>query len=89
MFDLKDALFVVNELGISLDKFSIKDLVNGLNVELEHGKVNPLTNVTNDDLLLTGKIALAHLMEYPNYYNEEYGIVALERELRQRLEDKH
>lgn len=81
MFTIKDALWFVNEMGIKLDKFSIKDLVTGLNIELEHGKINPLTNVTNDDLIMTGKIALAHLMEYPNYYNEEYGLPAMEREL--------
>ena len=40
----------------------------GLNVELEHGTRNPLTNITNDNLKLTAKIALAHLMEFPNYY---------------------
>ena len=40
----------------------------GLNVELEHGSINPITNVTNDDPILTGKIALAHLNEFPDYY---------------------
>lgn len=73
MFNLVDTLWFVNEIGISLDKISIKDLLNGINIELEHGIVNSLTNVTNNDLLITGKIALAHLMEYPNYYNEENG----------------
>lgn len=87
MFTLEDALYFVNEMGISLDKFSIKDLLVGLNIELEHGSVNPLTNVTNDNLIMTGKIALAHLMEYPNYYNEEYGLPAMERELERRLKD--
>ena len=42
----------------------------GLNVELEHGKRNPLTNVTDDDLIDTTKIVLAHLLEAPNYYAE-------------------
>lgn len=87
MFTLEDALYFVNEMGISLDKFSIKDLLEGINIELEHGSVNLLTNVTNDDLIMTGKIALAHLMEYPNYYNEEYGLPAMERELERRLKD--
>jgi hypothetical protein len=89
MFTLKDALWFVNEVGINLDNFSIKDLLVGLNIELEHGTVNPFTNVTNDDLLITGKIALAHLNEYPNYYNEEYGLPAMERELKRRLNDKN
>lgn len=74
-------------MGIKLDKFSIKDLLVGINIELEHGRVNSLTNVTNDDLIITGKIALAHLLEYPNYYNEEYGLPAMERELKKRLEE--
>lgn len=89
MFTLKDALWFVNEMGITLDKFSIKDLLVGLNIELEHGLVSPETNVTNDDLLMTGKIALAHLREYPNYYNEEYGLPAMERELKRRLNDEY
>ena len=87
MFTIQDALFFVNELGIKLDKFSIKDLLVGMNIELEHGLVNGTTNVTNDNLTTTGKIALAHLMEYPNYYNEEYGLPAMERELKRRLKE--
>ena len=50
--------------------YTIKDLTQGMNVELEHGKRNPLTNVTNDSITKTGKIALAHLMEHPKYYVE-------------------
>ena len=84
MFTIEDAVYVANELGIMFDKFSVKDLIIGLNIELEHGYVNPITNVTNNDLLMTGKIALAHLMEFPDYYNEEYGLPAMERELKRR-----
>ncbi len=40
-----------------------------MEVELEHGLHDPATNVTNDDLLITGKIALAHLNEFPDYYD--------------------
>lgn len=87
MFTIQDALFFINELGIKLDKFSIKDLLVGMNIELEHGLINETTNVTNDNLTTTGKIALAHLMEYPNYYNEEYGLPAMERELKRRLKE--
>lgn len=87
MFSFEDAVWVANELGIMFDRFSIKDLVTGLNIEAEHGYVNSVTNVTNNDLLITGKIALAHLMEYPNYYNEEYGLPAMEKELVKRLKD--
>lgn len=84
MFSLEDAVQAINELGIKLDKFSIKDFLTGINIELEHGLVNPLTNVTNNDLITTSKIALAHLMEFPNYYNDDYGLPAMERELKKR-----
>lgn len=40
----------------------------GLDVELKHGLIDPHTNVTNNDPLMTGKIALAHLNEFPDYY---------------------
>ena len=40
----------------------------GLGVELEHGAHDPLTNVTDDDEETTGKIAWAHLNEFPDYY---------------------
>ena len=81
MFNIKDAVDIANKLKIKFDKFSINDLLTGINIELEHGKINPLTNVTNDDLEMTTKIALAHLYEYPNYYNKEYGLPNLEKEL--------
>lgn len=71
-------------LGITFDKFSVEDLMTGVNIELEHGLVNPITNVTNDDLLLTMKIALAHLNEFPDYYNKEYGLPAFEMGLKNR-----
>ena len=40
----------------------------GLGVELEHGRHDPATNVTDDDELTTGRIAWAHLSEFPDYY---------------------
>lgn len=82
MFTLEDAISAANELGIQFDKFSIKDFLVGINIELEHGLVNPLTNVTNNDLIITAKIALAHLMEFPNYYDNEVGLPAMERRLK-------
>lgn len=61
---------VAQELGIDWlqVKFDLNELKMGMNVELEHGLRDPRTNLTNDDFLMTGKIALAHLMEYPDYY---------------------
>jgi hypothetical protein len=55
-------------LGIDWRKVSVDEFRMGLPVELEHGKVDPETNVTDDDLLMTGKIAWAHLKELPDYY---------------------
>ncbi|MFC1918289.1 DUF5661 family protein [Chloroflexota bacterium] len=55
-------------LGIDWSKFDIEQYRMGLDVELEHGKVDQPTNVTNDDPIMTGKIALAHLNEFPDYY---------------------
>jgi len=85
MFNEKDALFIANKLGIKFDKFSLDDFVTGLNIELEHGKIDPNTNVTNNNLEMTAKIALAHLNEYPDYYNKEYGLPALEEKLKSKL----
>ena len=55
-------------LGIDDDKFDLEQFRLGLEVELEHGSRSPLTDVTHDDLTLTGKIAWAHLKELPDYY---------------------
>lgn len=48
--------------------FDVEQFRRGMDVELEHGTVNKLTNVTNDNALMTGKIALAHLNEFSDYY---------------------
>ena len=65
---MEEARITGEQLGIDWSKFDIDQFTAGMEVELEHGTVNPLTNVTNDDVLLTGKIALAHLNEFPDYY---------------------
>ena len=85
MFTLRDAVFVANELGVTFDHFSVQDLITGLNIELEHGYQNPITNITNNDLLLTAKIVLAHLKEFPNYYNKDYGLQHFENFLKSKL----
>jgi hypothetical protein len=61
---------VGDALKIDWNKIPFAQFHNGINVELEHGKVTPETNVTNDDLIKTGKIALAHLLESGDYYTE-------------------
>ena len=82
MFSIKDAFDVAELLDIKFDKFPPEDLLRGLNIELEHGLINKSTNVTNGDLLLTAKIALAHLKEFPNYYNKDYGLKMFEKYLK-------
>lgn len=57
------------KLGIKWDKFDVDQFRRGMDVELEHGSRDPLTNVTDDDIMITGKIALAHLNEFPDYYD--------------------
>lgn len=84
MFDIEDAVYASEVLNIKFDKFSIEEFLDGINVELEHGKVNNETNVTNDDLIKTSKIALAHLNEFPNYYNKNYGIKKFEEFLKRK-----
>lgn len=87
MFSIKDAFKVAEILDIKFDKFPPEDLLRGLNIELEHGLINERTNVTNDDLLLTAKIALAHLKEFPNYYNKDYGLKMFEKYLKYKLKE--
>lgn len=82
MYSKQDVLKAAKSLGITFDKFSFDDLMTGIDIELEHGTQNPDTNVTNDDLIMTMKIALAHLNEFSNYYNKEHGLPALENNLK-------
>ena len=85
MFNINDALVAASILKIKFDKFSIQDFLDGINIELEHALINPTTNVTNNDLIMTSKIALAHLNEFPNYYNSEYGLKKFEEYLKNKL----
>ena len=67
-FTVEEAKRIGETLGINWNKFDVEQFRMGLDVELEHGKRDPSTNVTQDDKVLTGKIALAHLNEFPDYY---------------------
>jgi len=71
IFTIQQAEEMVRELGIDWSdvKFDAEQFRQGMDVELEHGKVNNLTNVTDDNILMTAKIALAHLNEFPDYYS--------------------
>lgn len=65
-FQIQDAEIVLDKLEIK--NVTAKDLLVGMNVELEHGKINELTNITNDDPMMTAKIALIHIFERDDYY---------------------
>ena len=67
-FSIDGARRIGDALGITWQQFDVEQFQVGLNVEMEHGSHDPETNVTNDDPLLTGKIAWAHLKEFPDYY---------------------
>lgn len=64
-----EAKEIGEKLGIRWNKFNVGQLRRGMDVELEHGLCDAATNVSNDDTLTTGKIALAHLNEFPDYYD--------------------
>jgi hypothetical protein len=68
-FTAQEAKAVGDELGIKWDKFDVDQFRRGMDVELEHGTRDLGTNVTNDDPIMTGKIALAHLNEFSDYYD--------------------
>ena len=67
-FSSAEARAIGEQLGIDWADFDVEQFRMGLEVELEHGKHDAATNVTSDDELLTGKIAWAHLKEFPDYY---------------------
>ena len=68
-FSAEEAKGIGEKIGIKWDKFDVDQFRRGMDVELEHGLIDPSTNVTNDDPVITGKIALAHLNEFPDYYD--------------------
>jgi len=68
VFTSEQAKEIGEMLGVNWSKFNMEQFRMGMDVELEHGTSDPLTNVTDNGPLITGKIALAHLTEYPDYY---------------------
>lgn len=89
MYNLQDALYVASLLNVQFDKFTKEEFLEGMNIESEHGLVSPETNVTDDNIILTAKIALAHLNEFSNYYNKEYGLKTYEQFLQKKLDEKN
>ncbi len=79
-FTTQQACEIGDTLGIDWSQFDVEQFRMGLEVELEHGLNDSSTNVTGDDPILTGKIALAHLNEFPDYYTR---LEKMEREAEQ------
>jgi hypothetical protein len=69
-FSAEQARRIGERIGIdwAASRFDVEQFRMGLEVELEHGRRDPVTNVTDDNELITGKIAWAHLNEFPDYY---------------------
>lgn len=67
-FSTEEAKKIGDDLGIDWKAFNVEQFRMGLDVELEHGAVSPKTDVTKDAATPTGKIALAHLNEFADYY---------------------
>jgi hypothetical protein len=65
---IEEAQRVGNEIGVDWSRFDVEQLRLGMDVEFEHGSRDPQTDVTGDDPIVTGKIALAHMKEFPDYY---------------------
>jgi hypothetical protein len=78
-FTREEALAVATQLGMDFGtlRYDLEQFRMGLDVELEHGPRSPKTDVTEGDWVITGKIALAHLNEFPDYYTR---LAVLERE---------
>jgi Protein of unknown function (DUF5661) len=69
-FTVEEARLIGEQIGIdwAVAPFDVEQFRSGMDVELEHGVHDGATNVTDDDPIVTGKIALAHLNEFPDYY---------------------
>mgnify|MGYP001260845163 FL=1 len=76
-FTTEEARQIGERIGINWDEYDVEEFRMGLAVELEHGLHDGQTNVTDDDELITGKIALAHLKEIRDYYSR---LVVMERD---------
>jgi len=80
-FTTEQAHEIGGKLGIDWSRFDVEQFRMGLDVELEHGLSDPSTNVTDSDPTLTGKIALAHLNEFADYYTR---LAKMEREAKEK-----
>ena len=85
VFTPEKAKEIGEALGVDWTKFDVEQFRIGMDVELEHGTRDPSINVTDDDPLKTGKIALAHLNEFPDYYTR---LLELENEAEKYWENR-
>jgi DNA-directed RNA polymerase alpha subunit len=87
IFTADQAREVGERIGIdwTTSRFDVDQLRTGMDVELEHGTHDPETNVTDDDIVVTAKIARAHLNEFPDYYSR---LAAMEAEAEAYWADK-
>jgi Protein of unknown function (DUF5661) len=78
-FSTEEAQQIGERIGIDWGRsaFDVEQFRMGLGVELEHGRRDSATNVSDDDEVTTGKIAWAHLNEFPDYYTR---LAAMEAE---------
>ncbi len=76
-FTTEEARRIGDQIGVDWNKFNIEEFRMGLAVELEHGSHDDQTNVTGNDEIATGKIALAHLKEIRDYYTR---LLAMEKD---------
>jgi hypothetical protein len=83
---IEEARRVGDEIGVDWERFDPEEFRAGMDVEFEHGSHDPQTNVTNDDPVMTGKIALAHMKEFPDYYTR---LEQMEREAEQYWAEQH
>ena len=74
---IEEARRVGDEIGVDWGRIDPEEFRAGMDVEYEHGSHDPQTDVTGDDPVVTGKIALAHLKEFPDYYER---LARMERE---------
>jgi hypothetical protein len=66
---LEEARRVGDAIGVDWERFDLEQFRAGMDVEFEHGARDPQTDVTDDDPIVTGKIAFAHMKEFPDYYD--------------------
>jgi hypothetical protein len=84
-FSEQEAREIGSQLGVNWKQIDLEQFRRGLEVELEHGAIDPQTDVTANDPLLTGKIAWAHLKEIRDYYTR---LDALEAEAEKEIKTK-